>query len=56
MICIRYCVDAEGFKGVLVEGRMYQLELLPLGAVAIGDLVFSGSRFSKHKPVPRRRE
>lgn len=47
---ILYCVDAEGLEGILVEGHAYRVRLLPCNTVAIGALVFSGSRFSETKP------
>lgn len=45
-----YCVDASGLEGILERGIRYLVRPLPCGTVAVGELVFSASRFSEGAP------
>lgn len=50
----RYCVDAKGLEGLLVEGQLYLLRELPCFAVSVRcgkqPIVCAASRFSETKP------
>lgn len=46
-----YCVDAKGLEGLLVECGRYLCRPLPCGAVRVGNLVCSRSRFSAEDPL-----